>query len=68
MSVDTKKHIFLFIESLKVANRGHLYNMIKAHVEENPEKKSLDDFFEEQPIIVHKGFDESKVCTDSCEG
>lgn len=55
MSVDTKKHIYTFIESLKVTNRGILYNMIKAHVEENKEDFK-DPFTDDKKVVrIHKG-------------
>ena len=63
MSVDTKKHIFSFVDSLKITKKGPLYNMIKKYVEDNPEDIK-DPFTDDKPIVrIHKG--EQEEC-QSC--
>ena len=65
MPVETKKHIFSFIESLNISNRGNLYNMIKQHVEDNSQKIE-DPFTSEKPVIrIHQGNQEE---CQSCQG
>jgi len=57
MPGELKKHVFSFIDGLKTTKKGHLYNKIMEHLENN--KEEIKDPFtdESKTVVIHKNKD-----------
>lgn len=55
MPIETKTHIFNFVDTFSIKNKGKLYNMIKNHIEENPDDIK-DPFTDDSATVrIHQG-------------